>query len=169
MEGASFLGGGRGGHCLERGLKNSWSVVGAPPYSPLGETLHSWTNCINMCDLFVGTKELTSTFQKKMRDAVTFYNFSKRWIEESFVCYLRCFYIFKFWLGPQKKKCFICFNEIPLKVIKNGFYSILKAPFVLKIFKFLSWLCSHREKKVSFKMYDVTTWLTSKYNTHIAQ
>ena len=33
---------------------------------------------------------------------------------------------------------FICFNESTLKTIKNAFYFILKALFVLKIFKFLS-------------------------------
>ena len=32
---------------------------------------------------------------------------------------------------PKKKKCFICFNVIPLKMIKNAFYFILKA----KIFR----------------------------------
>ena len=33
---------------------------------------------------------------------------------------------------------FICFNENPLKIMKNAFYFILKALFVLKIFEFLS-------------------------------
>ena len=33
---------------------------------------------------------------------------------------------------------FICFNESPLKMMKNAFYFILKALFVLMIFKFLS-------------------------------
>ena len=32
----------------------------------------------------------------------------------------------------------ICFNERPSKMMKNAFYFILKALFVLKIFKFLS-------------------------------
>ena len=36
------------------------------------------------------------------------------------------------------KKCVICCIEGPLKMMKNAFYFILKAPFVLKIFKFLS-------------------------------
>ena len=36
------------------------------------------------------------------------------------------------------KKCVICFSESPLKTIKNAFYFILKALFVLKIFKFFS-------------------------------
>ena len=61
--------------------------------------------------------------------------------------------------------------------MKNAFYFILKARFILKIFKFLSWLFDHEEKttslerycKVNFKIYDVTTCLTNNYNTHIAQ
>ena len=36
--------------------------------------------------------------------------------------------------------------ESPLKMMKNVFYLILKALFVLKIFKFLSWLFGHVEK-----------------------
>ena len=40
-------------------------------------------------------------------------------------------------LSPSKK-CFICFNERLLKMMKNAFYFILKALFVLKIFNFLS-------------------------------
>ena len=38
-----------------------------------------------------------------------------------------------------KKSCFICFNESPAKMMKDAFYSILKALFVLRIFRFLSW------------------------------
>ena len=42
--------------------------------------------------------------------------------------------------GPStsKKITVICFNEKPLKIMKNAFHFILKAFFVLKIFKFLS-------------------------------
>ena len=36
------------------------------------------------------------------------------------------------------KKYFICFNESPLKMMKNVFYVILKSHFVLKVFNFLS-------------------------------
>ena len=43
----------------------------------------------------------------------------------------------------SKKNCFICFNESPLKMIKNDFYFILKAVFILKIFKCLCWLYGH--------------------------
>ena len=45
--------------------------------------------------------------------------------------------------------------------------------FVLKIFRFLSWLCGHVEKwfnqkdKVNFKIYDVTISFTNNVNTHI--
>ena len=37
-------------------------------------------------------------------------------------------------------------TDVPLKMIKNAFYSTLKAQLVLKIFKFLSWLFGHVEK-----------------------
>ena len=37
-----------------------------------------------------------------------------------------------------KKLLFICFEKKPFKMMKNAFYFILKALFVLKIFKFLS-------------------------------
>ena len=47
---------------------------------------------------------------------------------------------------PPFKKCFICFNKNSLKMMKNVFYFILKALFVLKIFKFLSSLFDHVEK-----------------------
>ena len=59
--------------------------------------------------------------------------------------------------------------------MKNAFYFILKALFVLKIFKFLSWPFGHvgktawLESKVNCKIYDVTNLLTNNYNTHITQ
>ena len=45
----------------------------------------------------------------------------------------------------RKKVGFICFNEGHLKMMKNGFYFILKT---LKIFTFLSWTFGHTEKMV---------------------
>ena len=45
-----------------------------------------------------------------------------------------------------KKKNFICFNDSRTKMMKIAFYLILKALFVVKIFKFLSWLFGHVEK-----------------------
>ena len=45
-----------------------------------------------------------------------------------------------------KNVCFICFSKSPLKMMKTAFYFILNALFVLKIFKFLTWLFSHVEK-----------------------
>ena len=39
-------------------------------------------------------------------------------------------------------------TESPLKMIKNAFSFILKAIFILKIFKFLSLLFSHVEKRL---------------------
>ena len=40
----------------------------------------------------------------------------------------------------------ICFNDSSSKIMKNAFYFILKAYFVLKIFKSLPWLFGHVEK-----------------------
>ena len=45
-----------------------------------------------------------------------------------------------------KKFLFICFNESLLNIMKNAFYFILKALFVLKIFKFLSSYFGHVEE-----------------------
>ena len=45
-------------------------------------------------------------------------------------------------ISPSSKKCVICFNESPSKMMKNAFYFI-----VFKIFKCLSWLFGHVEKK----------------------
>ena len=53
---------------------------------------------------------------------------------------------------------------------------MLKALFILKIFKCSAWLFVHvKEKqldkkgKVNFKIYDVTGWQINNYKTHIAQ
>ena len=56
-------------------------------------------------------------------------------------------------------------TKSPLKMMENAFHFTLTTLFVLKMFKFLSWLFRHVEKwldskdKVNFKIYDVTTWL----------
>ena len=78
-------------------------------------------------------------------------------------------------ITPSKKICFISINKNPLKMMKNAFYFVLKAPFVFKVFfsryfKFLSWLFGYVEKTAQsqrqgyFKIYDVTTWLTNNYD-----
>ena len=60
-------------------------------------------------------------------------------------------------------------------MMTNAFYFTSKALFVLKVFKFLSWLLSHvakpldKKDKINFKFYDVTAWLANNRNTHIAQ
>ena len=66
-------------------------------------------------------------------------------------------------------------TESPFKMMKNAFYFMLKALFVLQIFKFLSWLFGYVEKRydkkvnLNPKIYDVADWTTGNYNTHIAQ
>ena len=42
-----------------------------------------------------------------------------------------------------KKNCVICLIGSPLKMMKNAFYFILKALFVLQLFTFLSRLFGH--------------------------
>ena len=60
-------------------------------------------------------------------------------------------------------------------MMKNAFYFMLKALFILKIFKILSCLFIYVEKrldkkdKADFNIYDVTTWLSNNDITHIAQ
>ena len=64
-----------------------------------------------------------------------------------------------------KKTSVICLIETPLQIIKNALYFILKALFVLKIFKFLSRLFDHVGKNGLIRK----VWFTSNCNTHIAQ
>ena len=61
-------------------------------------------------------------------------------------------------LSPSKKVVFIFFNKSSLKMMKNAFYFMLKALFVLVIFTLLS-----RKKlrtKMTLCLYDVTDWAT---------
>ena len=53
--------------------------------------------------------------------------------------------------SPSKKVCVICLIESPLKMMKNAFYFISKAFFVLKKTKFLSWLFGHIGKTAWFE------------------
>ena len=60
-------------------------------------------------------------------------------------------------------------------MMKNAFYFILKAPFVLKYFNFcLDFSVMQKKRldqkdKVNFEIDDVTGWLANNYNTRIAQ
>ena len=69
--------------------------------------------------------------------------FSKNWITPLYRVYLM-----RLKSDSHFSNSVMYFNESPLKIMKNAF--ILKALFVLKIFKFLSWLFGHVGK---------TTWL----------
>ena len=53
----------------------------------------------------------------------------------------------KFGLSSSKYISVICFIQSSLKIMKNVFYFIMKGLFVPKIFKFLSWLFGHVEKR----------------------
>ena len=67
-------------------------------------------------------------------------------MKENFFLGLPTFISFKVGLSPSKKNCFICFNKNRLKIMKNAFDFILKTLFILKLFKFSSWLFGHEEK-----------------------
>ena len=59
--------------------------------------------------------------------------------------------------------------------MKNDFYFMLKAPFVLEIFTFLSRRLGYVEKRlvkkamVNFETYNVKDWTAGKYSRHINQ
>ena len=65
--------------------------------------------------------------------------------------------------------------EIPLKMMKNAFYFMLKTLFVIQIFVFPSRHFAYVEKrfdkktKIKSKTCEVTDWTTNNYNTRIAQ
>ena len=59
----------------------------------------------------------------------------------------------------------VLFNKSPLKLMKNAFYLTLKTFFVLKIFKFLSWIFGHVVKTSSlekFKSLNIQSILFNK-------
>ena len=59
---------------------------------------------------------------------------------------LDAFSAVKVGLSTSKNICFVFFSESSLKTMKNAFYFIWKALFVLRIFKFLLWYFGHIEK-----------------------
>ena len=73
--------------------------------------------------------------------------------------------------SPSKKVDFI---ESPLKMMKNAFYFILKALFVVKIFNFCPDFFGHvgkwldKKTEIIFKIYDVINWKANNYHTLIA-
>ena len=69
---------------------------------------------------------------------------------------------FKVRLSTSKKTCVICLIESPLKLMKNAFYFILKAYFVLKIYKFLSRLFGHVGKTARLRITITSKFMTSR-------
>ena len=66
-------------------------------------------------------------------------------------------------------------TESPLKMMENAFYFTSIGLFLLKIFKFLSWVFGlvakllDKKDKGNSKFYDITAWLTNSLNICIAQ
>ena len=89
------------------------------------------------------------TNNKFINSAFIYTNFLFFGLESLGTCILLlvfCLAEIKVGLSPSKKVCVICLIESPLKMIRNAFYFILKALFVLKISKFLSQLFGHLGK-----------------------
>ena len=53
--------------------------------------------------------------------------------------YVMCYVCIKVEVSPSRKKMFYLFQWNPFKMLEHDFYIILKALFVLKIFRFLFW------------------------------
>ena len=67
-------------------------------------------------------------------------------ITSNTIIYCHCYYHYiKGALSDLKQ--FLA-TESPLKAMKNAFYFTLKALFLLKKFKFLSWIFGHVEKQL---------------------
>ena len=93
--------------------------------------------------------------------------------------YLPLFYISSCSLNANLKNFKGAFSDLnqflaaesPWKMMENAFHCTLKALFVLKIFKILSWLFGHvakwlgKKNKVDFKFYDITAWSPNNHNT----
>ena len=67
-------------------------------------------------------------------------------------------------LSPSKEVVFICFNESHLETIKNVFYFMSKALFVLEMFAFLTWNFDYVEKRNSLirKLRLISKFMTSQ-------
>ena len=57
---------------------------------------------------------------------------------------------------PKKIALFATMKALE-KMIKNAYYFILKALFVVKIFKFLFWLSGHVKKTAWFERYNISS------------
>ena len=110
--------------------------------------------CCNICEvvlLWWSCRHQICKFTNKNSTAVVWISelfqtsfFKEQWWTAAFE--LKNLHCIKVGLSPSKKILFICFNESPLQMMKKIFCFILKAPFVLKIFKFLSWYFGHVEQ-----------------------
>ena len=97
----------------------------------------------------------------KLFTSADFQNITNMFLVLKYVCFerltwniklfLACHWRLKVGLSPTKKICVVYLTESPLKMMKNAFYFILKAIFVLNIFKFLSRRFSHVGKTAWFE------------------
>ena len=65
-------------------------------------------------------------------------------------------------VSPFKKMSVICLIENPLKIMKNAFYFILEALFVLKIFNFVLTFWACRKNGLIRKIKLISKFMTSE-------
>ena len=132
-------------------IKNFRFFFAEVPYTIANKTKLYKNTCPHFITrVFEFFKVIFSAFLTKRRDVTCSFSRSHQNLNKSLSCY-NCEYIKKKSLlksdSHVPKKFFICFNDSPSKLIKNAFYFILKALFVFKIFKFLTfWSCRKKER-----------------------
>ena len=92
--------------------------------------------------------KICKRFDKSREKKIMLQSIRKEKLRQVGICFITGSFItsFRVGLSPFQKICIICLIESSLNMMKNAFYFILKALFVLQIFKFLSWIFGHVEK-----------------------
>ena len=107
-----------------------------------------YTNLLKECSMVFHVPCIwlsENELHKKCRNFRDFFPLEFTLIDLCDNCEGNMLHSFQVTISPSKK-CFICCNESPLKVMKNAFYFILTTLFIFKIFEFLSWISGHIEK-----------------------
>ena len=106
---------------------------------------------LDLCKWFTNYRQLQDKIfetENTESDHTFDVNTTKNTFTQGWICvyvWWNCVFVFYCNLvkaGPSSSKNIfvICFIESFLKLMKNAFYFVLKAYFILKIFTFLSWL-----------------------------
>ena len=121
-------------------LKND-NIIWNLPNGLLSKRKHPWVKIFNTITRLNGYDSLSSLFRQNI------YN-----------DFLSCVMIHLLYIPWKSLK-----SDSHTPMVKNAFYSILKALFFLKIFKFLSWFfCSRRKNDLIRNIRLISKFMTSK-------